>query len=230
MLENYLKKELILIIMDLTRSLRNCDGKIPEGTFFADLSEEQIRAVLLQEELGRNLIRDCPEITETYGDLKNFRTLDDIGRMYLGENHSAEVRRHAVAYAVEKLVSSNELSDLRLARRRKSLESRFGAFGSKEFSEHCRKAAIKRNLEIGTDVEAMIKGRGRTPWIDEEKKYALDLSNNPSYQHQDGSHKGSPNYELIALELNIGFHECTEVRYANSVASFIRDTRRKEKT
>lgn len=215
--------------MDLTDHLRNCDGKVPQGTFFADLTDEQLRAISLQEELGRELQDDYPEIVDLYRDLDHFRTLDEIGRAYLDEIHSPEVRRHAVAYAIKGLISSAELSDLQLKRRRMSLANQFGSFESEAFRDHCRAAAIKRNLEASTDVEAMIRGRGRTPWSDEERDFLFRLVANPEYQLQSGQHMGKPNYELIALELNIRFHSSEEVRFTKSVGNYVRDMRRQGK-
>ena len=73
----------------------------------------------------------------------------------------------------------------------------------------------------------MITARGRTRWSDHEKERALNLSENPDYQHKRGSYRGTPNYRLIARQLNIEEHDDKEIRYSNSVASLIRDTRRK---
>jgi len=139
-----------------------------------------------------------------------------------------QVASRAVGYAIRKLIPQEELAVIRRERRAQRIKDFFDGFDSKQFREHCRNAANRRHgLGIGVDTDAMVTARGRTPWSDDEKQYAIDLSNNPDYQHQEGPNKGRLDYELIALELNIKYHDCNEVRYANSVASFIRDTRRK---
>jgi hypothetical protein len=74
----------------------------------------------------------------------------------------------------------------------------------------------------------MVKARGRTPWKDDEKDRALEMSLDSAYQHQKGSPKGRPNYRLMAFDLNTEFHDGKKVRYENSVASFVKDRRRKK--
>jgi len=63
--------------------------------------------------------------------------------------------------------------------------------------------------------EDSLKGaiaKGQTPWDDEEKEFAYILSQEPEYQ------RGSrANNELIALELNILYHDCKEVRSTKAV-------------
>ena len=55
-------------------------------------------------------------------------------------------------------------------------------------------------------------------WSDEEKEFAYLLSQDPEYQHPKGSYNpGKPDNELIALELNIQYHDYKEVRSASAV-------------
>lgn len=204
---------------------------IPEGTFYSELTENQVRALQLVRQIGDRLMSDHPEIADLYRQGSDFYTYIQVAQQYLSESEQfPQVASRAVGYAIRKLIPPEELAEIRRARRANRLEDIFGGFDSEQFIEHCRNAATRRHeLMIGVNTEAMIRARGRTPWSNEEKQYALDLSNNPTYQHQNGSHKGRPDYELIALALNIKYHTCEEVRYTNSVASFIRDTRRKER-
>jgi len=60
--------------------------------------------------------------------------------------------------------------------------------------------------------------RGQTLWTDDEKEFAYMLSQKQEYQHPKGSNNpGKPNNELIALELNMEFHNCDEVRSTPAV-------------
>lgn len=201
---------------------------IPEGTFYSELSENQVRALQLVRKIGDRLVSDHPEIADLYRQGDDFRTYLKVAEQYLSEAEQfPQVASRAVGYAVRKLILQEELAEIRRKRRAQQLEDIFDGFDSKQFREHCRNAANRRHeLGIGVDTDAMVTARGRTPWSEDEKQYALNLSNNPAYQHQDGQHKGRPDYELIALALNIKYHNCDEVRYTNSVASFVKYTRR----
>jgi len=204
---------------------------IPEGSFYSELNESQVRALQLIEKIGDRLVDVHPEIADLYKRGEDFQTYIQVALQYVPEAEQfPQVASRAVGYAIRKLIPPEELSEIRRTRSAKQLEDMFDGFDSEQFREHCRKAAKRRHeLGIGVDTEAMVRGRGRTPWTDEEKQYALVLSNNPAYQHQSGQQEGRPDYALIALELNIMFHDCSEVRYANSVASFIKDVKRKKK-
>jgi len=61
--------------------------------------------------------------------------------------------------------------------------------------------------------------KGLTPWTNEETEFAHQLSQQPEYQWEKGSNNpGRPNNGLIALELNIQYHNCEEVRTSNKVS------------
>ena len=67
--------------------------------------------------------------------------------------------------------------------------------------------------QMSEDALKSTIARGRTPWTDEEKEFAYMLSQEQEYQ------RGSlVNNELIALELNIQYHDCKEVRSTKAVA------------
>ena len=67
--------------------------------------------------------------------------------------------------------------------------------------------------QMSEDALKSTIARGRTPWTDEEKEFAYMLSQEQEYQ------RGSlVNNELIALELNIQYHDCKEVRSTNAVS------------
>lgn len=209
-------------------NLLTIEDIIPEGTFCSELTAHQIRAIQLIKKIGNRLASEHPEIADLYRRGENFHTYIKIAESYLDEvEQFPQVASRAVGYAVRKLLPQDELAEIRRQRRTKHLEDLFDGFDSEKFRAHCRNAAKQRHtLDTGVDTDAMVSARGRTPWSDDEKQHALVLSNSPDYQHKEGSGKGWPDYELIALALNIIYHGCSEIRYANSVSSFIRDTRR----
>ncbi len=207
------------------------EDTLPEGTFNSGLSENQIRALKLVKKIGKKLISEHPEIAEAYLQDDDLQTYLKVAKDYISDAEQfPQVASRAVGYAIRRLVPKETLSNLTKVRNGKRLENFFDGFDSEKFREHCRNASKKRHESgIGVDTDAMIKARGMTPWSEDEKAYALKLSKNAEYQHTSGSQKGKPDYDLIALELNITYHDCKEVRYQNSVASFVRDSRRKGK-
>lgn len=107
--------------------------------------------------------------------------------------------------------------------------------GDTAFQAHQRSASIaswrnRTEKDIQDNVRAMLDARGRIAWSELEKELLQKLLNDPSYQHQEGSNAGRPNYELIALELNIIFHECEPVRYVSSVRSMRNEFRNKNRS
>ena len=208
------------------------EDTIPAGVFYSDsdLSDSQIRAIQLVNKIGTRLAQEHPEIAELYRTGGNFQRYRDIATQYVPDSEQYPgVASKAVGYAIRSLIPAEERRKISRQRNDQRLEDFFGGFESEPFLEHCKKVAQKRHEgDIGVDVNAMLEGRGRTLWSEEERRYVLELTQTPQYQHQTGSQKGRPNYELIALELNIQFHGCEEIRYTNSVASLVRDTRRKK--
>jgi hypothetical protein len=209
------------------------DDIVPAGVFYShsNFTDSQIRAIQLANKIGKRLAQEHPEIAELYRQGGNFQRYIDIATQYIPDSEQyLEVASKAVGYAIRSLIPKEERKEICSSRNAQRLENFFGGFESENFIEHCKRAAKKRHEgKIGVDVNAMLKGRGRTTWSEEEKRYTIELTQNPQYQHQTGSQISRPNYELIALELNIQFHNCKEVRYSNSVASFVRDTRRAKK-
>ena len=205
---------------------------IPEGTFYAEnndkLTRERILAIQLVEKISQQLITEHPEITELYEDPSN-RLIDIAYNFFPKEyvDQYPEVCSKAVGLAIRQLNSEKKQVDLTKEHRQRLAEINFN-LGSQEFIEQCKEAAKKRHELHGVDTEAMIRGRGREPWNLAEKALVNDLINNPDFQHQAGSIKGTPNYQKIAEELNQLFHEEENIRTSNSVGSLVRDSRRKK--
>jgi hypothetical protein len=204
------------------------DTSTSKKDFYNHQPANKIRASLLAREIGDKLVSEHPEIANFYRCEKDFQTYMHIANHYVTNAQKfPQVALRAVGYAIQQLIPQEELAEIRRERRTQQLEDLFDGFDSETFRAHCSKAATKRHeLGVGVDTDAMIKALGRTPWTDDEKQHALDLSKNPTYQHIKGQHKEKPHYKLIALVLNETHHNNESIRYTNSVASFIRGQRR----
>lgn len=210
--------------------------QIPLGTFFADgdLTPEQAAAIKHLERVGTQLIDECPE---ELAELARDVTLryEDIAAILTPEEHEQfpEVAEKAVGFAIRQLIPEEELQDLTHERRSLRMKERMSQMGDAAFRAHqqaASQASWSRRTEpdIQANVQAMLEARGRTAWNSSEKELLQKLLDDPTYQHQEGSHAGKPNYELIAIELNIAFHDCEPVRHVNSVRS-MRNEFRKQK-
>jgi len=72
--------------------------------------------------------------------------------------------------------------------------------------------------QMSIDGRKANEAQGKTSWTNEETEFAYQLSRQPEYQWGKGSFRpGKPNNELIALELNIQYHNCNEVRNKRAV-------------
>jgi len=196
---------------------------VPQGAYFADLSDEQIRAIGLGRRIGKGLAKENPEIAELYRNLDNFQTLNQIAESYVSSRHSLEVARHAIAYALRILIPEGELRELQAARDRRALEIQVGGFDSEQARERAYAAWKKRQEIYGAPLEALIRGRGQTPWTKDERNLLYALLHDTTYRKP----TGGPDYELIALELNIQLHDSEEVRTEKTVGNYYRDLRRK---
>lgn len=206
---------------------------IPEGTFFAlDDPEAQRRAVIKWViEMGEQLAQKHPEIAELYRDTDRLPTCLDIAREYvpaISESYPYAASK-MVGHAVRLLIPDEEQAELTKLRRTNSLEDVIGDRFSDEWREICSQASKKRHEIHGVDVEAMIRGRGRIPWRQEERDCFQELMQNPEYQHSKGSIMGTPDYGKIASEINRAFHNSEEVRTSKSLGNYARDLRRQEK-
>lgn len=195
--------------------------------------------VVKSNEIGAELAEQHPEIAEHYRDVERLPTQSDIARLFLPETFTQSPRFAAtiVGKALRLLIPDDERK--RLVKERTSKLFRTGqaqlalarrsSMTDEDFREHQRNAALARHKKSPT-IEAMIKARGQVPWGKHEKILVYDiLINDPDYQVQQGRQKGLPNYQKLADEVNMLFHEGEEVRTAKLVSSMVRDERRKRK-
>jgi hypothetical protein len=209
--------------------------RVPSGTYFSPSHDPEVQRKAVAKwtiELGAEIATKHPEIADMYRNKQNPRTYLDIAKVCvpeLAEVYPA-VASKAVGHAVRRLIPEQEQFELTAFHRRLNLEDKIiGDRLSDEWRKICRDAWKKRHEMYGTDVEAMVRGRGQVLWTEDEKNLLWELADNPDYQHHSGSIKGTPHYELIALELNIRFHDCIEIRTNKSVGNYVRDLRRQEK-
>ena len=189
-----------------------------------ELTNEQFAVISRSIKLGEALIKDHPEIANLRREGNYIHTIAekvDIQTEYgVGEN----VAIAGVHYAISGHDGSFNLDSYvglihdkeereRLSREhrqengreigREAYENKLGIHGrtAEQISEDGRKGAI---------------AKGQTPWVTgriPEIEYAHALTFLPEFQ------RGSlVNNELIALELNIEYHDCEEVRNAKAVS------------
>jgi hypothetical protein len=186
---------------------------------YKELSNEQFGAIKRSINLGRTLQKEHPEIAVIYRyySQRDIPEMLDIQSEYgVGDGVARTGIRYAInghegSFGIEGYVGlitdegerewlgrEHNVQSSRKAGRKK-YEQRVGIHGrtAEQMSEDARKSAI---------------AKGQTPWTDEEKEYAYMLSQEQEYQ------RGSlVNNELIALELNIQYHDCKEVRSTKAV-------------
>lgn len=198
--------------------------QIPDGTFYASgepITPEQAAALRYVEEIGGRLVQTGGEILAELARDVALR-YEDIAAVLIPDEHEQfpEVSEKAVGFAVRAVIPEDELAELTHTRRSLQMKKQIQAMGEVAFLAHQQAASIKSwENRDRPDVDAMLKGRGRIAWSETEKEVLANLLGDSSYQHLDGPQKGRPNYDLIALELNISFHDCDAVRYSNSVRS-----------
>lgn len=201
---------------------------IPRGTFFSgEYTRKRVAAIRRIIVLGRELAKSHPEVADMYRAINHSdpNRYIDIAKEFIpeiAETHPSFASR-VVGYAVRQLIPIEEQAELTAKHKAKSLEKHLGGYGSEKHLKHQKNAARERHAKgIGVNVEAMLKGRGKIGWSEEEKKMVLELMiYDPEFQHQKGPQKGRPNYKVIAEVLNDMYHGGRPVRYANSILSLV---------
>jgi len=200
---------------------------VPEGTFFGgDYDPVRIAALRKVIEIGNRVSGENPEVAEMYRST-NLTHLE-IAEQVIPEEVaiSAGVASKAIGFAVRSLLPEEEIAEITARRRALSLEKQKQAMGEEGFRAHQQAASRKRHELHGVNVTAMLEGRDRTAWTDDEKRVVNELCKQKEFQHDKGSIAGTPNYSAIAFIINELFHDGKEIRYSNSVGSLVRDTRR----
>ncbi len=195
--------------------------QIPQGNFSVNngLTPEQAAIIKQAERLGSQLSDEQPELVVELARDTSLR-YEDIARILMPSEQEQypETAKKAIGFAVRALITDDEMAELTHIRRSLRMKERNQAMGSAAFLAHQQTAATKawQNRDR-PDVDAMLRGRGRTAWSDSEKEMLVKLLNDPAYQRKTGSSKDKPSHELIALELNRAFHDSKAIRYTNSV-------------
>jgi hypothetical protein len=163
----------------------------------------QLGAIKRCIELGGKLIRDLPEIAELYRCGNSASTISeklDIQAKYgAGDSVAINGVYRAISGYKGKLNFDSYVGLIPDKEERKRLER-----------EHKQDSG----REVGRESTI---AQGKTPWVTEgipEIEYAHALTFLPEYMR--GSQVSN---ELIALELNIEYHDCEEIRTSIAVAS-----------
>jgi hypothetical protein len=188
-----------------------------QGKFCAE--EHQVRAIALVRKIGEEIAdKYRTEIASIFRERGDFGRYIEIAKELIPEyaRHFPNVAEGAVGYAVRMIVPDDERREITRLKRTKQLENMFGGFDSENFKEHCRKASAIRHEKYGTDVNAMIIGRGFVPWTDEERIYAKGLL------------EIGQSYEEVSLLVNQKFHGGKEFRHKKNVYDMIRYMERRK--
>lgn len=204
---------------------------VPDGTFEAGETPEQMKAIQWVNELGEQLAATHPEIADRFRNVDSGERLHDIAAELLPEifTRNPEAATQAVGNALGRLIPPEERVELTRAHRQRNRRDQFAALSPKEQWEAQSRASKRRHELHGVDVQAMLDARGRTPWSDPEKEWLRQAIQDPTYIRQSGIQSGHPDYKKISAALNEEFHAGREVRYPNSVLSMVNVWRRKPK-
>ena len=188
-----------------------------------ELTNEQCAAISRSIKLGEALIKDHSEIADLYrggmfapiiAEELNIQleygvtekiAMEGVKRAIAGHNGGFNLDSYVGLIPKEegKRLGREHMQENNRENGRKAHENKLGMFGrtAEQISEDSRKGVI---------------AKGQTPWVTgriPEIEYAHALTFLPEFQ------RGSRvNNELIALELNIEYHDCEEVRNAKAVS------------
>lgn len=201
--------------------IKDWKDEIPEGTFHADYTPEQVAAIRKAREIGARLAATTPQLASDYED--STRSNLDLARIYIPQDAEEfpNVAAKAIGYAIRRLLPPDKLAELTRLHRKHLLEQQAGEPGSEERREHNQAAAIARHEQgVPVDAAAMTRGRGLTPWTVDEATIAIELSEDPQYRNGD-----RVDWKRISGVLNASFHE-ESPRTGKSVYDVVRDHRR----
>ena len=208
----------------------------------SNLLNEQFGAIRRGIELGRTLQKEHPEIADIYG----YYSQRDIPKMLeiqseygVGDNVAVNGVRYAIigheeGFGIESYVGLMDKEEREWIGREHNVQNGQTAY-EQGLGVHAQTLEEKKEIgliggqttyEQGVGVHGRtaeqhsedgrngVIATGKTLWTDEEKEFAYRLSQEQEYQ------RGSlVNNELIALELNIQYHDCKEVRSTPAVAN-----------
>lgn len=203
---------------------RQSPGKVPEGSYFADLTEEQIIAFKHINRLKELLIKNHPNICDLYEE--GFSYLE-IATLLIPEEteNFPYVCQKAVGLAIREINPPEIQAEITQEHRRRNLEELIGDRNSPENLRIWRIAQQTRTKLHGAAVKEMVEARGQTLWSIEEKTLFFELVKNPNFLKENKA----INYELIAQTLNERFHNSKEVRTEKSLKNYRTNETRLEK-
>ena len=193
-----------------------------------ELTNEQCAAISRSIKLGEALIKDHSEIADLYrggmfapiiAEELNIQleygvtekiAMEGVKRAIAGHNGSFNLDSYVGLIPKEERerLGREHMQENGRKGGRETYEKKLGIHGrtTEQNREDCRKGGLKSAI-----------AKGQTPWVTgriPEIEYAHALTFLPEFQ------RGSlVNNELIALELNIEYHDCEEVRTAETVST-----------
>ncbi len=193
-----------------------------------DYGKSRVLGILFARELGEQLVGTNPEVAELY--IATGLSYSDIARQVIPGIASSfpRVAEVAVGNAVRGIIPPEELGPIVARKRAAAMEALVASRSADEQREHQSAAGKRRQKLHGPNVEAMVRGRGRTMWSENEKSLAVALSRFPEFQSKSPHHKGEANHEDIALALNELFHDGREVRRKGGVNKTVNALKRKQ--
>jgi len=194
-------------------------GGVPDGEYHTIESSDQKIAIKFSRKIGKELAENNPEIADLYEQGLSYieiakRIIPDTVKKY------PKIAPKAIGYAIREINNRKKQETITKEHRRVILETNLGDRLSPENKKRWRNAQAKRTIMYGTPTEALIEGRGQTPWSQDEKNKLFELLQN---EH------GTPDYSSIADTLNQLFHSIKSIRNRKSLGNYVRDMRRKSK-
>ena len=197
---------------------------MPEGEYHSIETPQQAAAVEYTHEVGAKLAIDFPGMAQLY---REGMTQAQIAEKIIPEFFKLhpEIAEKSVGVAIRSLMDPVELAEIAKRRWAETLERWIGDRRSEANRQVWRRAQATRTKMYGAPTEAMIKGRGQTPWSQAEKDKLEELLKNSEYINE----KGHPDYQQIAMELNGACHNGNGIRNTKSLSNYVHDQTRKRK-
>lgn len=194
-----------------------------------ELSQGSTTVLRTAASLTPLLLEEHPEIADLYRDTS--LTKAEIAKLVAPD--LAEIfpsaTRAAVGNVLSELIPAEERKLIASRRQSDVLSRRIANMEDEDFKAHQREAARQRHLKVGVNSEVMTRGKGITPWTEQERMFAIFLSTQPDYQHPNGNNKGKVIQNKVAEALNVTFHNSEPKRDRDSIRGFLNGWRKKNR-
>jgi hypothetical protein len=188
------------------------------------LSIWQVRAIQAEQRLGDLVAKIYPYVADMYKDTGAGYRFADLARVCLPvvSARKPHIAAEAVGVAIRKLIPDDEERAQLAKAHRKVYSARSTDYNSVEFRRSAREAARIRHELHDTPSEALTRGRGQTPWIDQERELVKEALGDPSLYHTRlGGYFGRPCYDILTDLINTNFHNGQPVRTIAAVRKYV---------